>query len=136
MLRLTIVLVRFAFLTVALAAVALSLPGSRPGGAAQGACPSQFTIDFSGLPAGTIIGEQYAAFGVHISGIANEGFPDALVAFDTNAPPTPDPDLAVDIGNIAIFANNLADANGDGLVDDPDENNFGGRAIFAFDQDV
>jgi hypothetical protein len=141
MLRFTIVLVRFAFLTAALAAVSISLSGSRRGdaafpSAAQGACPSQFTIDFSGLPAGTIIGEQYAAFGVHISGIANVGFPDALIAFDTNAPPTHDPDLAVDIGNIAIFANNLTDANGDGLVDDPDENNFGGRAIFAFDQDV
>lgn len=108
----------------------------REAGAQAGGCPAEFTIDFAGLPAGTIIAEQYADFGVHISGIANEGFPDALIVFDTNAPPTHDPDLAVDIGNIAIFANNLTDANGDGLVDDPDENNFGGRAIFAFDQDV
>jgi hypothetical protein len=100
------------------------------------ACLGPFTIDFEGLPAGTIIGEQYASLGVHISGVANEGFPDALIVFDTSAPPTHDPDLAVDIGNIAIFANNLTDSNGDGLVDDPDENNFGGTATFAFDQDV
>ena len=103
---------------------------------ANAACSGPFTIDFAGLPAGTIIGEQYANQGVHISGVANEGFPDALIVFDTNAPPTHDPDLAVDIGNIAIFAENLTDANGDGLVDDPDENNFGGTATFTFDQAV
>jgi hypothetical protein len=99
-------------------------------------CPGQFKIDFSGLPAGTIIAEQYAEFGVHISGVANEGFPDKLIVFDTNAPPTHDPDLAVDIGNIAIFAKNITDQNNDGLVDDPDENNFGGTATFKFDQPV
>jgi hypothetical protein len=103
---------------------------------ANAACSGPFTIDFAGLPAGTIIGEQYADFGVHISGVANEGFPDALIVFDTNAPPTHDPDLAVDVGNIAIFAKNLTDQNGDGLVDDPDENNFGGTATFNFDQAV
>jgi len=110
---------------------------------ANAACSGPFTIDFAGLPAGTIIGEQYAAQGVHISGVANdnpdnpqETFPDALIVFDTNAAPTHDPDLAVDIGNIAIFANNLTDTNGDGLVDDPDENNFGGTATFNFDQAV
>jgi len=130
--------------TTAPAALAIALltiaagAASREAGAAS--CPGQFTIDFAGLPAGTIIGEQYADFGVHISGVANEGFPDALIVFDTNAPPTHDPDLAVDIGNIAIFAENLTDVkpppNGDGLVDDPDENNFGGTATFAFDQEV
>jgi hypothetical protein len=103
---------------------------------ANAACSGPFTIDFAGLPAGTIIGEQYADLGVHISGVANEGFPDALIVFDTNAPPTHDPDLAVDIGNIALFAENLTDTNGDGLVDDPDENNFGGTATFTFDQAV
>jgi hypothetical protein len=99
-------------------------------------CSGAFTIDFAELPAGTVIGEQYADRGVHISGVANEGFPDALIVFDTNAPPTHDPDLAVDIGNIALFAKNLTDTNGDGLVDDPDENNFGGTATFTFDQAV
>jgi len=111
-------------------------PGSRGAGAVDGSCPGPFTIDFAGLAAGTILGEQYAAQGVHISGVANGGFPDALIVFDTNAPPTHDPDLAVGIGNIAIFPTNLTDENGDGLVDDPDENNFGGTATFAFDQAV
>ena len=99
-------------------------------------CPAQFTLDFNDLPAGTILGEQYAHFGVHISAVANGDHPDALIVFDTNAPPTHDPDLAVDIGNIAVLAENVDDKNGDGLVDDPDENNFGGRVTFSFDQDV
>jgi len=121
-----------AAVAIALLAV-LAVPASEKASAGP-QCP--FTIDFAGLPAGTILGEQYASRGVHISGVANEGFPDKLIVFDTNAPPTHDPDLAVNIGNIAIFARNLTDANGDGLVDDPDENNFGGTATFAFDQDV
>ena len=114
------------------------VPASAPGAQAQGTCPSSFVIDFAGLPAGTILGEQYAGFGVHISGVANGGsqFPDKMIVFDTNAPPTHDPDLAVDIGNIAIFPTDLIDSNGDTLVDDPDENNFGGRATFTFDQAV
>jgi len=99
-------------------------------------CPAQFTLDFSGPPAGTILDEQYANFGVHISAVANGGHPDELIVFDTNAPPTHDPDLAVDIGNIAVLAENVDDANGDGLVDDPDENNFGGHVTFTFDQAV
>jgi hypothetical protein len=122
-------------LVVSLLAVAASA-ASQEARAVDGSCSGPFTIDFAGLPAGTIIGEQYAQFGVHISGVANEGFPDSLIIFDTNAPPTHDPDLAVDIGNIAIFAKNVTDQNGDGLVDDPDENNFGGTATFKFDQPV
>src|SRR5574341_1775426 len=110
--------------------------GSRDAGAAS--CPGQFTIDFAGLPAGTKIDEQYAEFGVHISGVANGGFPDDLIVFDSNSTDTKlDPDLRVGIGNIAIFPNNLTDVDpADGLVDRPDENNLGGTATFAFDQDV
>jgi hypothetical protein len=109
--------------------------GARPAEAQS--CSGPFSIDFGGLPAGTSLGEQYAAQGVHISGEANNGGPDALIVFDSNSTDTSlDADLRVGIGNIAIFANNLDDNNGDGLVDHPDENNFGGRAIFQFDQDV
>ena len=120
-------------LTIGLLAL-LAMTTSKDAGAQS--CQGPFTIDFAGLPAGTILGEQYAGQGVHVSGEANRDFPDALIVFDTNAPPTHDPDLAVDIGNIAIFAKSLDDENSDGLVDDPDENNYGGRAIFAFDQAV
>jgi hypothetical protein len=124
-----------ALLAAAALVLYLDAGGSRP--AVAQSCSGPFTIDFSGLPAGTIIGEQYASQGVHISGEANHGGPDALIVFDSNSTNTDlDADLRVGIGNIAIFANNLNDSNGDGLVDKPDENNYGGRAIFRFDQDV
>ena len=109
-----------------------------PKDAGAQACSGQFEIDFAGLPAGTTLGEQYAGSGVHISGAANHGGPNVLIVFDSNSTdPDLDADLRVGIGNIAIFANDLADTNpADGLVDHPDENNYGGRASFAFDQDV
>ena len=104
---------------------------------APGPCPTQgFVLDFSALPPGTILGEQFASLGVHISGIANRDFPDAVVLFDSNAPPTHDPDLFVHLGNIALLPLNLTDGNHDGLVDDPDENNYGGKQIYTFDQPV
>ena len=44
------------------------------------------------------------------------------------------------VGNIAILAKDLDDVepppSGDGLVDNPDENNFGGKQIYAFDEPV
>ena len=113
------------------------LAGSTPKDAGAEACSGQFGLDFAGLPAGTILGEQYAGSGVHISGAAHHSGPDALIVFDSNSTDTDlDADLRVGIGNIAIFANNLDDENGDGLVDRPDENNYGGRASVAFDQAV
>src|SRR5207244_8504716 len=100
-------------------------------------CPAPgFVIDFTGFPAGTIMAEQYASRGVTIGGIANRDFPSAVVLFDSDAPPTHDPDLHVKLGNIAILPVNLTDSNHDGLVDDPDENNYGGKQIYTFDQPV
>lgn len=97
-------------------------------------CPDGFVIDFAGLPAGTILGEQYASRGVHISGLANgAGFPDAILVFDSNGSGSHDPDLEVDVGNIAILAKNLNGSDGDGLVDHPDENDFGGKQVYLFD---
>src|SRR5687768_13490707 len=78
-----------AALAVALLAFAAGPTTSRDASAEVGPCP--FTIDFAGLPAGTILGEQYAAQGVHISGLGREDpdnpqaiFPDALIVFDTH----------------------------------------------------
>ena len=125
---------------IALLAIAAG-PASRDA-AAQTQCP--FTIDFAGLPHGTILAEQYAAQGVHISAVGNAGGPDALIVFDTNnTEQTHDPDLHINIGNIALMALNTTDvvhadgtAGPDSLVDDPDENNDGGTATFTFDHDV
>ena len=115
--------------------------GSRAMDRAQSAQCQPGTISLAGLPAGTIIkSDQFAAQGVHISVEARGGgdFPDKLIIFDTNST---DDDLDVDlrtpeIGNILILAHDLDDDNGDGLVDKPDENNFGGVVAFTFDQPV
>ena len=103
---------------------------------AQNGCAPGFVLNFSGLPAGTILGEQYASYGVHISVLANGDHPQAAIVFDSNASGSNDPDLEVDIGNISILAKDLKDENADGLVDFPDENNSGGAQIFTFDQPV
>jgi hypothetical protein len=100
-------------------------------------CQNGYVLDFAGLPAGTILGEQYASLGVHVSGSTSRtDLPDAVVVFNSNGTGSHDPDLEVGIGNIAILANNLSDANGDGLVDFPDENNYGGKQLYEFDSPV
>jgi hypothetical protein len=92
-------------------------------------------LDFAGLPAGTLLGEQYAADGIHISAVANEGRPNQLIVFDSNASGTPDPDLEAGIGNLAIIPEHLNDGNGDGLVDVPNDSIRGGTQIYTFDQE-
>jgi hypothetical protein len=119
-----------------LAIASFTSAGPHEGSAgAPGQCTSDFVIDFAGLPHGTILGEQYADRGVHITAVGTNG-PDAAIVFDSNRPPTHDPDLAVDVGNIAILARNLNGSGSDGIVNDPDEHNFGGKQIYSFDQPV
>lgn len=102
--------------------------------AAQAAPCQDLVLDFAGLPKGTLLGEQYAGEGIHISGNANEaGKPDQLIVFDSNASGTRDPFMEVDIGNLAIIPEHLNDPNGDGLVDDPNNTEEGGVQIYEFD---
>ncbi len=99
-------------------------------------CVNQFSsheicvINFAGLPHGTLLAEQYAAQGIHISG---EGFGnntiDQLIVFNTAVTGSADPDLQVNAGNIAILPVNLTDADGDGLVDSPNDHGDGGKQI-------
>ncbi len=121
-------------LVLAIASLTSAAPGEVSAGA-PGQCTSDFVIDFAGLPHGAILGEQYASKGVHITAVGTNG-PDAAIVFDSNRPPTHDPDLAVDVGNIAILARNLTGSGSDGIVNDPDENNFGGKQVYSFDQPV
>src|SRR5207249_601038 len=95
-----------------------------------------FVLFFSNLPAGPLVVQSFPTRRSSDLGIANRDFPDAVVLFDSNAPPTHDPDLHVLLGNIALLPLNLTDSNHDGLVDDPDENNYGGKQIYTFDQPV
>ncbi len=120
---------------VALAALGgLLISSSAPVGAQQPPC-EDIVLDFAGLPHGTILGEQFADEGIHISAIANEGRPNELIVFDSNRSGTPDPDLEVDIGNLAIIPENITDADGDGLVDRPSDSERGGTQIYTFDHD-
>ncbi len=97
--------------------------------------PQQICIlNFEGLPHGTILGSQYAAYGIHISATANAPGKNAAIVFDTYQTGTPDPDLEVGIGNIAVIAQDLIDVNpADGLVDKPNDNMSGGKMTFHFD---
>ncbi|MDP6908252.1 MAG: hypothetical protein QF371_02045 [Flavobacteriales bacterium] len=58
---------------------------------------AQEVIDFAGLPAGTLLAEQYAAQGIHISSDADDGHPDLVMVFNSDASGTADPDLEVAI---------------------------------------
>src|SRR3990172_133685 len=83
-----------------------------------GQCQS-IVLNFAGLPHGTILGEQFASAGIHISGDAIQASqPDALVLFDSNTPHRPHTgDIEVGIDNLAVIPNTVVDGNGDGLVD-------------------
>ena len=92
------------------------------------------TIDFdtdglgAPLPAGTIVGAQWANLGVNFSAINSNT--DTLVIFDSANPTGNDSDLVTPgygpnnntaLGNILIIAGDVVDSDGDGLIDDPDD---------------
>jgi hypothetical protein len=113
------------------------------------------------VPAGTIVTEQWAAFGAHLSCESNFAcHPDACLMFDSSAPTGGDRDLgtphrdfggpgrglggaagmpgenAEPLSNLLIIAEDLLDDDGDGLVDDPDDAWAGGVVRVAFDDPV
>jgi Ca2+-binding RTX toxin-like protein len=110
-------------------------PGVRPTPTpVQAPCLGDVLLDFAGLPAGTILSEQYAADGIHIAGDAYDIFPDNLIVFDSNATGTPDPNLERGIGKLAIFPDNLTNDEGsDDLVDEPNASIRGGVQVYTFD---
>jgi hypothetical protein len=122
--------------TMVVAAVVggLFISGTGPAGATLEPCES-LVLDFAGLPAGTLLGEQYAADGIHMSAIANEGRPNQLIVFDADAAWTPDPDLMGASGNLAIIPEHLDDGDGNGLVDVPNDSIRGGTQIYTFDHE-
>lgn len=116
-----------------------------------GSVAGQVTVlDFSGLQNGEILNNQYLAQGVTISAInPNRPF-DIAAVFDTESTGGPDPDLqgppwnggnlAISptetvLGNAAIIAADDTDANGDGLLDVPNDEGRrpAGTLIFELD---
>ncbi|MDH3197347.1 MAG: hypothetical protein OEO21_03825 [Candidatus Krumholzibacteria bacterium] len=107
-------------------------------------------------PAGPVAGTLIAGF--TMSGVNAGGGPDALVVFDSGAPTGDDSDLGTPnadfggpglglgggqgqpgandraLGNLVIVAEHIADDNGDGRVDAPDDEAGGGTLAFDFDE--
>lgn len=108
-------------------------------------------IDFqdSGLEHGEIIGSQYSSLGLTISAINRGGGPDLAILFDSTKNQTRDPDLEDPwsvgniptnevLGNVLIIAENDTDSDGDGLIDNPDDEGSrpAGTIFFEFDFDI
>ena len=112
------------------------------------------------IPWGTIMRDQYAAYGLTISAQNNRNnHPDEAILFPSNTPTGRDFDLGtpnelfggpgrgnggqlagslnnVALNNILILAEDIRDNNNDGLVDDPDDEAAGGVITFDFDNPV
>lgn len=116
-------------------------------------CPQILNFDetSTGIPADFKTGEEintqlFATLGITISASNNfTGHPDKAILFDTENPTggdfdlmTPGPGLGNDtpLGKVLIIAENDVDADMDGLVDDPDDEAFGGTIAFTFSTDV
>jgi len=107
-------------------------------------------IGFDEHPHGRVIDTQYhAEHGLRIEGHNWRGGPDYALSFDTRLTGTADPDLEdpFDAGNLSlanlgsalIIAENMVDANGDSLIDSPDDQSTrvgqgaAGQFVFRFD---
>ena len=100
-------------------------------------------IDFEGFAAGTVMTEQYAGIGVHISAHNFTG-PDKAIIFDSANPTGGDWDLetpgyhptnTVPLGMILIIAENDVDNNNDGFIDVPDDEGSRPAGWLRFDMD-
>jgi hypothetical protein len=124
------------FATAALLAVALT--SATPA--------SAVVIDFEGLPAGTIVDNSLLppGFTLEVTN-GNPAHTPAAIIFDSSCPgdfctgddydlKTPGAGVGNDTsqGKVLIIAENLVDANMDGLVDGPDDEAMGGTMLFTF----
>ena len=106
-------------------------------------------LDFDCAPgfddpqAGQQIDDEYGDIGLSVSAVNNTGSPNKAILFDSGNPTGGDEDLATPgpgtanneaLGQLLIIAENDADANNDGLVDVPDDEQAGGVITFDFDE--
>lgn len=104
------------------------------------------TIDFSGLAAGQTVTDLAAAGIIGVDATpGNPDNPSRAIVFDSANPTGGDTDLQTPgygsgndtaLGNLLILAENEVDADGDGLIDDPDDAACGGSIHFDFGCDV
>ncbi|MFT4539441.1 MAG: hypothetical protein ACI835_001888 [Planctomycetota bacterium] len=94
---------------------------------------------------GQFVDDEWSPAGITVSAINNtSGHPDAAIIFDSANPTGDDPDLAtpgthpsntVALGKLLIIAENT-NGGGDGFVDNPDDERFGGVITFDFDNPI
>lgn len=106
---------------------------------------ADFHIGSAPVAAGLVLAEQWADVGLHVRAEALGGGADLAVAFDSSAPTGGDDDLRTPgagtgndfaFGMLTIVAENDVDMDGDGLIDDPDDNEFGGNLVYTWDAPV
>jgi hypothetical protein len=107
-------------------------------------------IDFEDQPHGAVIDQQYrTSHGLQIEGHNWRGGPDLAIIFDTTQLATADPDLEdpfavgnlslATLGRALVIAENDVDADGDALIDSPDDQaspvgrGSSGEIVFRFD---
>ncbi len=112
------------------------------------------TIDFSvdgggsALSAGHVIDTEFASLGLNVKAYNARRTFDLAIVFDSANWTGEDPDLKTPatvgnakdekLGNILILAEDNVDDNGDGLIDDPDDQagNPAGTITFTWDYDI
>jgi len=112
----------------------------KDGDGAGNACDSILSINFetdaagTAIPAGTIISDQWAPWGVLISCSSQAGDPLPCVLMDSAAPPQDQSDLhTFDQGNVLVVARDVEDLDGDGLIDTPASAEEGGQIQLFYD---
>jgi hypothetical protein len=106
---------------------------------------ADFSMDAADVLAGEILDEQWAPIGMHVRAENAVVGPNIAIAFDSSNPTGGDFDLVTPgtgtgnffaFGNVMIVAENDIDANGDGYIDDPDDDMDGGTLYFTWDDPV
>jgi hypothetical protein len=106
--------------------------------------PGGKLIDFNGYAPGTIIDNEYAYEGVTITVQRTSPGPAVATLYNTGRTGEPDPDLQIPFamgnlapagtgGNILIIPENNTDKNGDGLIDQPNDEGDHPAGQFTFD---
>ena len=124
-----------------LVAVAAPARAGFPGGGGE---PRTTLINFDGYAPGTIIDSEYAYEGVRISVQRTSPGPAVATLYDTGRKGEPDPDLQTpyDMGNLApigsggnvlIIPENSTDRDGDGRIDQPNDEGDRPAGQFTFD---
>lgn len=91
--------------------------------------------DFEGLPAGTIVTNQYQGFTVECDN-RKRWRPDACILLDSQSNDCEGNFCSTNQGKVLVLAKNVRDRDQDGIVDHPDDASRGGTMVLNFDTPV